>query len=59
MNYEKPIIEFRKFYTEAFLEENISANNGGHEHGGGYGNTDMYNVDIVLDSTGVGGWFNG
>ncbi len=59
MNYEKPQIKFQKFYTESFLEENISANNEDPGHETPFGNPDTFNVDIVLESTGVGGWFNG
>jgi len=56
MIYEKPEIKFQKFCTESYLEENISAND---ENPGGDITKDLFNVDIVLDSTGVGGWFNG
>ena len=58
MKYEKPEIKFQKFHTESFLEENMSTNDSDAEHTI-YGNPNVFNVDISLESTGVGGWFNG
>ncbi len=59
MEYIKPEIQFKKFYTESFLaEEDLlsatdSSNEGDLEHGG-YG-TGAFDSNT---SGGVNGWFN-
>lgn len=59
MKYEKPEINFQKFYTESFLEDELLSSGGGSIDHEIFGSTDGFNGAVTLNSDGVGGWFNG
>ena len=56
MEYKKPEITFKKFYTDSFLAptEILSANDGGEG-----GDLEHIVFDSIVPSSGANGWMNG